>query len=191
MSRNPHFAVDDLSEAARAIVRHGIEQRRRESAIIADVKAQTGERISTSSFNRYASWYRVQLRRREAARESTEVAVETAEKLGMKMTEGIRAELLQSLTEAAMEGPEGQPSKLKGTSPYLLGCLALKFMESARKDKELAQRIEEHELNKRKAEALEAKQKAIDEKVKKAVAPENKELTEDEKRRIRSIYGTE
>ena len=168
MARNPHFRVDELSDEARRIARDGLDRNQRESRIIANIRTATGERISTSSFNRYACWYRVQIRRRELVLQQTEVGVETALKHGAKMTEGIRAELLQTLYEAAREGGDGSASALKQTPPFLIGKLALSFAENDRKERELAERKRTNDINERKTAALEARQKAIDEKLKKA-----------------------
>lgn len=192
MARNPHFRVDDMSEAARRIIRDGIERNRREIEMRAQVQRETGERIASSSLNRYASWYRLRLRERELIKQRVEVAVETAGKLGEQMTAGMQAELLEVFYSAAREG------KLGEIGPYFAGKLALALAESQRKDRELRVREAQLELNRREvalaeqklAAALEREQRAAAEaEALEAKAASGGQVTADDIARLRQVYG--
>jgi len=186
MARNPHFAVDDLSEEARRIARDGLERNYREQAIIAKIERVTEEKIATSSFNRYAAWYRGEMRRRALVLERTEVAVETAVKMGAQMTEGVRAELLQTFYELSQEG------ELKKTSPFLLVKLALNYAEAERKDKELALKEQQLELDRRKLEQLIGRQermKKAAEGVKEIMEGAAGDLTPEKLAKLKEFYG--
>jgi hypothetical protein len=104
------------------------------------------------------------------------------------MTEGLRAELLQTIYEQAREG------SLKATPPFLLGKLALGIAENQRKDRELALREKQLELDQRKIEAVEKKLKAVEEKAAavKEIIERSSELSAETKKSIRQeIYGLE
>lgn len=199
MARNPHFAVDDLSEDARRIIRDGLDRRERENAIILRVKAQTGEEIARSSFNRYASWYRTQMARRQDIRERVEVAVETGARMGAQMTAAVQAELLDALMEAAKSGSLKSES---ATDAFFLGRLALAFSESERKEREIVVKEQALELKRREVDAAEkklnaalGKERAIREaaeKAKRAMAAAKAAggtLSDEVEKEILAIYG--
>lgn len=186
MARNKHFAVDDLGEEARRIIRDGLERNEREQHIIDRVRQATGETIARSSFNRYASWYRQQQARRQEIRERVEVAVETAVKHGSSMTEGVKAELLDAFYEAARDG------ELAKTPPFFLGKLAVAFAENDRKERELKVREQQLELDRRKLEALEKKLLAADAakaKAREVVERAGDSISPKVREEILSIYG--
>jgi len=196
MAKNPHFAVEDLSEEARRIIRDGIERNDREQAIRERVAEQTKEKIASSSLNRYACWYRARMRRREAVSERMEAAVKTAASLGQELQDAVQAELLDVLFDAAQEG------KLGEIGPTGAARLALAFQESDRRSREVAVKeqlvgVREREiviLEKKLADALD-RQHAVREqaqrakKAMEAAKASGGQLPEEVEKQVLAIYG--
>lgn len=186
MPRNPHFAVDDLSETAQAIARHGVEANRREDELIAEILATTGEVVAHSSFNRWAIWYRSVLRAENQARIKTEAAARIAAERGQEMTAACRAEVLEAFNEMA------RLKELKAMGPFYLGLIVHKFVEADQKERQLALREKQLELDKRKIEAMEnkaVKLRAAAEGVKEIVENPTGELTPEHLQKIQELYG--
>jgi hypothetical protein len=197
LERKVHFAVDDLSAEAQRAIRDICDKRSvfgrltvPESQIASEVERLTGEKIAAASLNRFVSWYCAKMRDRALVMDKVEATAATLAKHGAALTDAARANVLEAFYQISEEGVD-----LKKTPPFLLGKLALSFAENDRRDRELkvkerALELKEKDLQetKRKNDLLEAKQNAIDEKLKKA--KEKKALNPEEAARlIDDLYG--
>jgi hypothetical protein len=181
MARRTHFAVERLSVDAQVVVQRGLREKWTFTKIVAEVLAATGEKVAQSSLARYASKWAAQTQRVQEKQDQAAAFVSAVKAGNLSAAEMTEALLTQALIESSAALLSVEPDKLSREQR--------EFQKLELKRQEIQIRREELELDRRKLDALEAKQKAIDERVKQAVAPENADLTEAEKSRIRKIYG--
>lgn len=192
MAHRTHFAVEKLSEEGRRLVHDRAGKNWTYEAVVTDLKLITGEELSISSLARYLSSKEARDRIEEAIKTRIREEVMQSGRMAESFISAVKdgdfetAEMGRALIQEAIFANR---LKLQDADPLQLAKAEQEQQKLDLKRQELALRTREIEFNERKLAQLEAKQKAIEEKVSKAVAPENHELTEAEKAKIRSIYG--
>jgi len=148
-----------------------------------ELERSTGEKLTRKAIYRYAKaaeskWARLREVQDEAAAFVAEI------RAGNLSAEDIGTALI---AQALFDTREA----LRSADPIQLAREQRERQKVGLKQQEIHLRERQVETTERKLAVLEAKQKAIDQQLAKAVAPENTELTEAEKAKIRSINGVE
>jgi len=129
MARARHFITQELSEDALAVVHAGFLRHATLAAIVAKVKEATGEKVASSSLQRYRDWWKSEAR---PAQEAAAMAREVAAALKGHPAEDVRKVIEQKIEQLYLL----QLRHLEGKDPLEVAGLALEQQKvSMRRDK--------------------------------------------------------
>ena len=181
MPKQQLFAVEKLSAAEQALMHRMLDQDASPRTISRALRERTGKLISQSAITRHAAYYWGQQQKMQQARQRTDTLIEQARQQGYKISELLRAAVLEAFTKTKRSGP------LQKISPLQLESAERKRRELALKEEQVqftGRRVkvfeQRWELNRKQAQATLQK---LDRKAKLG-----EPLTTADARRIREIY---
>lgn len=193
MTQPAQSGVRNLGEQSHSVLHRMLDQGETPAAISRAIRAQTGERVTPAALTRYASLYRQRQQKQQQLRERMDGFLARVQKDGIRVSDLLRAVLIERLSTADEDGTAAE-----------LDLLKLEEAERKRGEFELKQR-QAHFLNLYRERDMELKEHKHDlaerqfqlqretaranfqELERKAQAGES--LSPDDLRRIREIYG--
>lgn len=168
-----------ISPEAQRVMVAGFRERKPASVIALLVREGTGERVTVRTIERRAAAWRAEQVRRQAAREQMEDLV-----AAMKANDATAPEMIQALAQEALML---HPQKWADADPIKVQAQNLYAEEIRLKREKLDVQRRAVEVQERRLALLEEKQRAAVSELEKL--ERKTEITPDDLRRIREIYG--
>ena len=185
MARRVHFpAFERLSAEGQMLLLRGVREKWTLAKSCKELKLATGEIIAESSLQRFIKTYEAQMRNLDLAREQALVVLREFQGGSVTAEQTAAALVAQALFDAR--------DGLKDADPIDLSREERERQKLRLKQQEIDIRREQLEFDKQKLEAMERKQaavKAAAEGVKEIVEGDSGELTPEQRRKVRELYG--